>query len=550
MIYNTSYQRIATIRAGNGYRADLHEIRLTPQGTAWIDVFDPIHMNLSARGRLRQRHRHRLGRAGGRHQDRSGDVGVACARAHLARRIEQPRARKQLPVGLRPHQLGRPGSSPGDVLLSARNTWTLYDVDLHTGAHHWRLGGKRSQLQARRGHALLLAARRRIAARWADLGVRQRLGPAEGEAVAGPAARAELATHTVSLVKQFVNPTKTLLAESQGNALNLPGGNWLMGYGGLPNFTEFDASGHVLLDGDARQERAELQDATCRRGAAQPTSPSARSRPRRPRAAACRRGELERGHRRRLLAGAGGRLAERPHTRGDCREGRLSDHDHGARRRALRGGAGARRHGRGHRHLADGQGLSAPLRWPSRCSPCALLAGLGSAALLGLPRCVGRWRRERRLASCSRLRAARAERLRGARRRRSRVTVSPGARHAGRLCSHQISLLGVPAGDAHGRRASVGSRSGAHAGRLLAYSQGDGASFVPERPFAAGGARDRARRAASRRTARRPFAWSFTVAVRDSGGEALAGSPRPRSPPALLPGIPDFTRARISSRRP
>ena len=39
---------IATIRAGNGYRADLHEIRLTPEGTAWIDVFDPIHMNLSS----------------------------------------------------------------------------------------------------------------------------------------------------------------------------------------------------------------------------------------------------------------------------------------------------------------------------------------------------------------------------------------------------------------------------------------------------------------------------------------------------------------------
>jgi hypothetical protein len=29
----------------------------------------------------------------------------------------------------------------------------------------------------------------------------------------------------------------------------LPGGDWLMGYGGLPNFTEYDSSGHVLLDG-------------------------------------------------------------------------------------------------------------------------------------------------------------------------------------------------------------------------------------------------------------------------------------------------------------
>jgi outer membrane biosynthesis protein TonB len=60
--------------------------------------------------------------------------------------------------------------------------------------------------------------------------------------------------HTVTLVKQFTNPTKTLLAESQGNLLNLSSGentsgNWLMGYGGLPNFTEYDPAGHVLLDG-------------------------------------------------------------------------------------------------------------------------------------------------------------------------------------------------------------------------------------------------------------------------------------------------------------
>ena len=30
--------------------------------------------------------------------------------------------------------------------------------------------------------------------------------------------------------------------------LSLPGGNWLMGYGGLPNFTEYSAAGHVLFD--------------------------------------------------------------------------------------------------------------------------------------------------------------------------------------------------------------------------------------------------------------------------------------------------------------
>ncbi len=54
VIYNTSYRQIGRIRAGNGYHADLHEFHITPQGTAWIDAFDPIHMNLtSLRRRLR-----------------------------------------------------------------------------------------------------------------------------------------------------------------------------------------------------------------------------------------------------------------------------------------------------------------------------------------------------------------------------------------------------------------------------------------------------------------------------------------------------------------
>ncbi len=61
------------------------------------------------------------------------------------------------------------------------------------------------------------------------------------------------ANHTVTLARQFVNPSHTLLASSQGNLLNLAPaqttGNWLMGYGGLPNFTEYNAAGHVLLDG-------------------------------------------------------------------------------------------------------------------------------------------------------------------------------------------------------------------------------------------------------------------------------------------------------------
>ena len=52
----------------------------------------------------------------------------------------------------------------------------------------------------------------------------------------------------MTLISQLVNPNKRLLAESQGNTQALAQGNWLVGYGRLPNVTEFDSSGHVLLD--------------------------------------------------------------------------------------------------------------------------------------------------------------------------------------------------------------------------------------------------------------------------------------------------------------
>jgi Arylsulfotransferase (ASST) len=65
------------------------------------------------------------------------------------------------------------------------------------------------------------------------------------------------------------------------------------------------------------------------------------------------------------------------------------------------------------------------------------------------------------------------------------VAVSP-APDTGTANPHtQISFLGAPAGEIR-VLSVVGAHSGAHAGRLRGYSQGDGASFQPDVPFAAG----------------------------------------------------------------
>jgi len=247
VIYNTSYQRVAVIRAGNGYKADLHEIRLTPQGTAWIDVFDPVRMNLSSVH----------GSPNGIVSDsviQEIDIktGLVMWEWHAIGHISFGESHNPLPPSGYPWDYIHinsvdPGSS-GDVLLSARNSWTLYDVDLHSGGFRWRLGDQHSSFRLGPGTRFYWQHDAEFQPEGLISLFDNGSDPPKEKQSRGLLLNPDAATHTVTLVHQYTNPTKTLLAESQGNMLSLPGGSWLLGYGRLPNFTEFSASGHVLLD--------------------------------------------------------------------------------------------------------------------------------------------------------------------------------------------------------------------------------------------------------------------------------------------------------------
>ena len=65
------------------------------------------------------------------------------------------------------------------------------------------------------------------------------------------------------------------------------------------------------------------------------------------------------------------------------------------------------------------------------------------------------------------------------------VAVSPAPETDTASPHTQISFLGIPIGDIHDVSVA-GQRSGSHPGSLHAYSQGDGASFVPDAPFQSG----------------------------------------------------------------
>jgi hypothetical protein len=247
-IYNTSYQPIAHVLAGNGYHADLHEFLLTPQGTAWIDAFDPVDFDLrgvggSARGVVTD----------SIVQEIDVKTGLVMWEWHALGHLALRDSYSVMPHGSHPwdyaHVNSIDPSVPGQLLLSSRNTWTVFDVDLHTGALIWRIGGRQSSFRA--GPRTVFRFQHDAA--WQPGGLISLFD--NGYVVDGDTQSRGLLldpnsrTRRVTLVKQFANPNEKLLTASQGDLLRLPGGNWLMGYGGLPNFTEYDSSGKVLLDG-------------------------------------------------------------------------------------------------------------------------------------------------------------------------------------------------------------------------------------------------------------------------------------------------------------
>ena len=248
VIDNTAYQQVGVVHAGNGYHADLHEFKLEPEGTAWIDMFDPIEMSLSRY--------HGLSSGvitDSVIQEIDVKTGLGMWEWHALGHIPIGESHNPAPKASYPWDYVHvnsisPGPS-GDVLLSSRNTWTMYDVDIHSGGIRWRLGGEHSSFRLGAGTRTYW----QHDAEWQPGGLISVFDngsdPPKEKQSRGLLLDPNLATHTVTLVKQFTNPTKMLLASSQGNTLSLPGGDWLMGYGGLPDFTEYDSSGHVLLGG-------------------------------------------------------------------------------------------------------------------------------------------------------------------------------------------------------------------------------------------------------------------------------------------------------------
>jgi hypothetical protein len=248
VILDSSYQRIAQVRAGNGLQADLHEFQLTPRGTALITAFDPIYCNISSVG----------GSAAGAVIDgvlQEIDVRTGLVRMQWTS-IDH--------VGLGESYEGAASSSTaspydyfhinsinldpgGSLLVSARNTWTIYDIDAGSGRTAWRLGGKASTFKESAGTRTAWQHDPRELPDGTFSIFDNGSSPTVHGQSRGMILRLDQQRGTATLVSQFTHPPP-LIAASQGNLQALGNGDWFAGWGQLPDFSEFSASGQLLFD--------------------------------------------------------------------------------------------------------------------------------------------------------------------------------------------------------------------------------------------------------------------------------------------------------------
>jgi Arylsulfotransferase (ASST)/TAT (twin-arginine translocation) pathway signal sequence len=246
VIVDSSYRELARIRGGNGRAIDMHELQLTPEGTALVTCYPEIvPADLSSIGGARD---------GTVFESILQEIEISSGRV-----VFEWRSLKHVPVS---DSYRRPGGTcdylhansidvlpDGDLLVSGRHTWALYKLNRHSGAVVWRLGGKRSDfaLEADAAFSWQHDARHHgdgIITLFDD----GSNGPLHTEPESrGLKLAVDVKRRTVRMAKSYLHPSP-LTASSMGSVQLLPDGHALVGWGAEPYVSEFTGPGKLIAD--------------------------------------------------------------------------------------------------------------------------------------------------------------------------------------------------------------------------------------------------------------------------------------------------------------
>ncbi|HEY3961406.1 MAG TPA: arylsulfotransferase family protein [Gaiellaceae bacterium] len=244
IVVDRSYRELLRFPAGHGLPSDLHELQLTPQGTALVTSYQDTNADLTAFGGARN------GRViGGIVQELELATGKVLfewrSLDHVA--LDESHAKLQDPWDYF-HVNSIDVAADGNLIVSARNTWGVYKLDRSTGNMLWRLGGKRSDFALGPGvrFAWQHDAREHDDGRTLTLfddGARPQVEKQSRALVLALDER----NMRAALARSYTHQP-SVLAVALGSMQVLPNGNVLVGWGTAPYVTEYSSDGHVLFD--------------------------------------------------------------------------------------------------------------------------------------------------------------------------------------------------------------------------------------------------------------------------------------------------------------
>ncbi|MGH2559713.1 MAG: arylsulfotransferase family protein [Thermomicrobiales bacterium] len=250
VLRDSSYEEVAVIRVGNGYAGgDQHEFLLTPQGTALIVVYNTVRWDLSSVGGARN---------GTALDGIVQEIDVATGRVlfewHSLDHVALDESSSEASTDANEpfdyvHLNSIEADGDGHLILCARHTHAVYQIDRRTGEIRWRLGGKRSDFTMGAGTETAFHHDARIHPN-GDLTI---FDNAAGEDDAdtrsrGVVLKLDMDAMSATLVREYVHPTE-ILSVSQGNMQMLPNGNAFVGWGSAPVFSEFGPDGSMRFNG-------------------------------------------------------------------------------------------------------------------------------------------------------------------------------------------------------------------------------------------------------------------------------------------------------------
>jgi hypothetical protein len=245
VIANTAYEPIAHVQAGNGLQGDLHEFLLTSEGTALLTTYMTTERDLRSVG----------GAEDGMIQDAIfQEVDVASGRVllewhsldHISLAESQwPLSKAWDYVHLNSVDVD---VSDGNLLVSARNTHTIYKVHRTTGEIIWRLGGRRSNFKLGPGAQFAWQHDARSHPGGVITIFDNEGAPFVGSVESrGLALEVDETAMTATLKQEYLHPLH-LRAASEGSVQVLPNGNIFVSWGAEPFVSEFTAGGQLLYD--------------------------------------------------------------------------------------------------------------------------------------------------------------------------------------------------------------------------------------------------------------------------------------------------------------